>query len=294
MSGPLRWEREGRDWPHRDASRFVDAGGLTWHVQQTGAGPDVLLIHGTGAATHSWRAVMPALAERFAVTAIDLPGHAFTRGKLAGGSSLPGIVKALGALMTTLEIVPRLLVGHSAGAAIALNYARRHGSETPVVALSPALMPFRGLAANLFPALAKLLFVNPFAPRIFAQMARGRGEVARFLDRATASRIDAKGLTCYATLFGNAQHCAGTLAMMADWDLESFSATLPTISCPVLLAHGERDPAVPLRTVEQAAKLLPNAELVVWPGLGHLAHEEAPDQAVAAITRFAADHGIGR
>ena len=53
----------------------VAAGGLRWHVQVAGDGPVLLLLHGTGAATHSWRDLLPLLAERFTVVAPDLPGH---------------------------------------------------------------------------------------------------------------------------------------------------------------------------------------------------------------------------
>ena len=51
------WEREKSDWPNREASRFVDAGGLRWHVQQAGSGPVLLLVHGTGASSHLARNV---------------------------------------------------------------------------------------------------------------------------------------------------------------------------------------------------------------------------------------------
>ena len=74
----LNWERDGRDWPNRASSRFVDAGGLRWHVQVMGEGPVVLLIHGTGASTHSFRALAPLLAPHFTVVVPDLPGHGFT------------------------------------------------------------------------------------------------------------------------------------------------------------------------------------------------------------------------
>ena len=52
--------------------------GLRWHVQMMGTGPQVLLLHGAGAATHSWRDVAPLLARDFTVIAPDLPGHGFT------------------------------------------------------------------------------------------------------------------------------------------------------------------------------------------------------------------------
>ncbi|MEL4403125.1 alpha/beta fold hydrolase, partial [Shewanella algae] len=82
-------------WPNRDSSRFVEAGGLVWHVQQMGSGPPILLLHGTGAATHSWRGVMPLLARDFTVIAPDLPGHGFTRGRPRGGLTLPGMAGAV-------------------------------------------------------------------------------------------------------------------------------------------------------------------------------------------------------
>ncbi|OZA31359.1 MAG: alpha/beta hydrolase, partial [Novosphingobium sp. 17-62-9] len=70
MSGP-RWDVEGRNWPNRSASRFIETPGLKWHVQIAGEGPVVLLLHGTGAATHSWRDVLPLLAQGFTVIAPD-------------------------------------------------------------------------------------------------------------------------------------------------------------------------------------------------------------------------------
>lgn len=287
----LRWDREGRDWPNRDASRFVTVGRLRWHVQVAGAGPAILLLHGTGAATHSWRDLVAPLAERFTVIAPDLPGHGFTAGRLPHGPSLPNIAAATSALLAALGIKPTLIVGHSAGAAIALELAQ--SMRVPVVGVSPALMPFPGLAARLFPALAKVLFVNPFVPSIFARMARGSGEAERFLVRATNSRIDPVGLRCYAALLGNSEHCAGALAMMASWDLEGLKRQLPTMDLPVLLAHGTRDNAIPLDSVHAASALLPQCELELLEGLGHLAHEEQPERATELITEFAARQVTG-
>ena len=75
MSG-LVWSRDGADWPNRDASIFVEAAGIRWHVQRMGEGPPLLLIHGTGAATHSWRGLLPLLAQHFSC---DRAGFARTR-----------------------------------------------------------------------------------------------------------------------------------------------------------------------------------------------------------------------
>ena len=53
MGKVLIWERDGRDWPNRQASRFVRAAGIRWHLQEMGHGPVLLLLHGTGGNAHT-------------------------------------------------------------------------------------------------------------------------------------------------------------------------------------------------------------------------------------------------
>ena len=287
MSTP-DWGREGRDWPNRAISRFVDTGRMRWHVQVAGSGPVLLLLHGTGAATHSWRDLLPLLAEHFTVVAPDLLGHGFTTGRPSGGLSMVGMAGGVGELMTKLDLAPGVVVGHSAGAAIALRMVL-DGLAAPkgVIGLNPALMPFPGLASKLFPTLARMLFVNPFAPHIFAAMVRGPGEAKGFLERSTGSRIDAAGVDYYRRLFATSDHCAGALTMMAAWDLETLSRDLPRVRVPVLFVHGSSDAAIPLASVNEAAAMIPGSRVELLTDLGHLAHEERPDEVVRLICDFA-------
>jgi magnesium chelatase accessory protein len=289
MSASPRWDVEGRDWPNRASSRFVDTGRLRWHVQIMGpdSAPVLLLLHGTGAATHSWRGLAPLLAKRFRIVAPDLPGHGFTTGRPAGGLAMPAMARAVGELTTALGLKPAVIVGHSAGAAIAVRMAL-DGIVEPraIVGLAPALLPFPGLAATLFPSLARLLFVNPFAPHMFARLARVPGETGRFLARSTGSRIDAVGVACYEQLFATAGHCSGAITMMADWDLATLRRDLPALDLPLLLVHGESDSAIPLSNAREAAALVRGGRLVSLPGLGHLAHEEKPDEVTSVIAEF--------
>lgn len=289
----VRWEIDGQDWPNREHSRFVRAALIDWHVQI--AGPDrrdapvLLLVHGTGAATHSWRDLLPLLARHYRVIAPDMPGHGFSRGRIAGGQSLPGMASALAELLAKLGYPPpAVIVGHSAGAAIGIRLALDAGLQCPVVGITPALLPFPGLAARLFPAMARALFVNPFAAMIFAQIASSKSEVGQFLENSTGSRIDARGIELYHRLFRTSDHCAGAIGMMANWDLDSLAADLPQVTHPVLLVHGGRDSAIPRDSVERAAHLMPGATLTILPDLGHLAHEEDPAQFAAIIADFAA------
>ncbi|MEO0589352.1 MAG: alpha/beta fold hydrolase BchO [Pseudomonadota bacterium] len=296
MSRALDWNREGRIWPHREASRFLELGGATWHIQEMGGGdasvskPKALLLHGTGASVHSWRALMPMLAKDYAVTAMDLPRHAFTRGHPPEAMSLPSMAYKIARLLDALDLQPDLVIGHSAGAALALQLALDHRVKAPIAGLNSALRPFPGPAAQIFPAVAKLLFVNPFVPRVFSKMATFNGEAERFLYRSTGSRIDAEGLACYEALLANARHTKGALAMMANWDLPTLKTRMGELTNPILMVHSDRDSAIPLDWAQEAHANLPTSELQVLDGLGHLAHEEAPERVHAAIIRFAQAH----
>ena len=287
MSAP-RWDVEGRDWPNRKHSRFVELGRMRWHVQSWGQGPPLLLLHGTGAATHSWRSLAPLLAKQFTVVAPALPGHGFTAGRPDGGLSMTAVARAVADLLRMMAIAPTVIVGHSAGAAIAARMVL-DGQAAPaaLVGLDAALLPFPGLAARIFPALARALFVNPFAPHLFAQLARTPGETARFLERSTGSRIDADGVRCYERLFATAGHCAGAITMMAAWDLDALRRDLPRLAVPLLLVHGDGDTAIPIATAHAAAALVGDGRVTPLAGLGHLAHEEQPDAVAALIRTFA-------
>jgi len=290
MSGPLDWDSDGLIWPHRDASCFIQTGRAKWHVQRMGSGPPLLLLHGTGASVHSWRDLMPLLTQHYDVIAPDLPRHAFTTGHPPEDMALPTMARAVADLTRELGIEPALIVGHSAGAALALQLALDHGYSGPIVGLNSALRPFPGIAAQLFPAVARALFVNPLVPRIFSAATTFGKEGERFIYRSTHSHIDAAGLACYTALLRNPGHTKGALAMMANWDLPSLQTRMKDVTNPVMLVHSDRDAAVPLDWAREAKGWLPDARLEVMKGFGHLAHEEAPERAAALIFAFSATH----
>lgn len=272
MSG-LDFNREGADWPLRESSHFVSAGGFRWHVQDLGAGPPALLVHGAAGATHSWRGLTPLLAERFRVIAPDLPGHGFTAAEKWSHLSLDGHARALAALLTKLDVSPKLVIGHSAGAAIlARLIAQERLKPDLFVAINGAFFPFEGFAGQIFPVIARLLTLNPLAARFFAWSA-DRAAVARLID-GMGSKIDERGLDLYARLMQTPSHCAGALEMMANWDLTRMPDDLRRIKTPTLLIVGENDKAIRPDVAESVAKLLRQAQIARMPALGHLAHEE--------------------
>jgi magnesium chelatase accessory protein len=288
----LAWDRDGRDWPNREASRFVRAAGFRWHVQQMGSGPVVLLLHGTGAATHSWRALAPLLAARFTVVAPDLPGHGFTEMPPRQGLSLRDMARDIGELLRTLAVGPAMVVGHSAGAAIMVRMTI-DGIIAPraLVSLNGALLPFGGIASQLFSPLAKLLALNPLVPRMFAWRASDRSAVERLIGN-TGSKIDEAGVEFYRRLVSSARHVSAALAMMANWDLESLVRDLPKLKTPLVLVAGGEDRAVSSDQAFRIRERVPSARIEYLRGLGHLAHEENPESVGQIITALASSEHV--
>jgi len=285
MAGRPSWTIDGRDWPNKEASRFLRAGGLDWHVQVAGQGPVMLLLHGTAAATHSWRDVIPLLAPHATVVAPDLPGHGFTGMPGDIGLSLPGMARLVAALVEALGVRPVVAVGHSAGAAVALRMAL-DGRIAPraVVSLNGALTPLGEEHAAFFTRAARMLVGLPFVPKLFAWRAANR-EVAERLLRDTGSRIDARGVDLYARLFRRAGHLSGALRMMANWDLVPLLRDLPRLDAALLLAVGGNDRTIAPSKARRIAALVPGARIETLPGLGHLMHEERPDLVASLLLR---------
>ena len=296
MTQRLNWERDGNHWPYREHSRFVQAAGLRWHVQFFGVDadlPTILLLHGTGASTHTWRGLVPLLTPHFRVLSLDLPGHAFTDMPPADAGSLhmslPGMARAIGKLLMVLNATPALVVGHSAGAAIAVRMAL-DGLTKPkhIISINGALQPLGGLAGQVFSPVARLMSALPFVPSLFAWQAAQPSVLQKLID-STGSKLDAEGMALYGQLVSNPGHAAGALAMMANWDLPQLALDLPHLAIPLSLMVGSNDQTVPPR---QAARLvalwparsaIPQPLMINMPGLGHLAHEERPDWVASHI-----------
>jgi len=239
------------DWPLRERSRMIRCRPHVWHVQTIGQGPDVLLLHGAAASGHSFHRLGPHLPG-FRLIMPDLPGHGYTR---AGGHlrlGLDAMADDLTSLCADQDWRPMAIIGHSAGAAVALRMAEiMPGSPCAVVGINAALGPFDGFAGWLFPKLARAMATGPFAAAVVTKLSSSRAQV---------------------------------------WQLEPLLERLPQIAVPTLLITAAGDKAVPPRVSQEAAARMPRATHVALPRWGHLLHEEAPEQAAAQILPFLQDN----
>jgi magnesium chelatase accessory protein len=273
----MQWANYRSTWPHAQHSQFVQAGGIQWHVQIMGQGPTLLLLHGTGSGSFSWRGLMPLLSTRFQVIAPDLPGHAFTSRGPAGSMSLQGMSEGLRALLWQLNVTPSILGGHSAGAAIAANMLlqQRDRSQAQLIGFNPAWLPLPGLPSLIFRPAAKLAALNPVSAWATAKLASKPAMIEKSIVQ-TGSHLDAEGLALYQSVFSHSGHVHSVLNMMAAWELETISQSLPQLQNKVSILVGMQDQTVPPSMAHEASRLMPQARVFEQPRLGHLAHEEDP------------------
>jgi magnesium chelatase accessory protein len=241
----------------------------------------ILLLHGTGASTHSWRHLMPLLRDHCTVIAIDFPGHGFTAmpqdSDVATLFSIQGMAAGVAELLAQMQFKPDIVVGHSAGAAVACMLTLDgHLKPQRLVSLNGALLPLDGVAGQVFSPLAKVLTKAPWMPELFSWQA-ARASVLNKLLEGTGSKLDTEGTQLYRTLISNPSHAQAALHMMAHWDLHTFWERLRTLQDPLTLIVGSQDWIVPPSVAYRVAESLPHLrsqDIISLPNLGHLAHEE--------------------
>lgn len=264
-----------------EGHQLVDVDRMRWSLARVGRGPVALLVHGMGASLHSWRDVVPRLAERFTVISVDLPGHGGTS-RAAGAPTLDNTAARLADLVRSIAEPIELAVGHSAGAAILARMAI-DGVVAPrrLIGFNAAFFPFQGGASSVFTAAARLMTSSRMVARLFARRARDRHNVERIL-ASTGSRLDADGVAHYQRLATSPEHVGSVLAMMAHWRLEPLLDDLPRLRTPLDLVVGRLDRAVPPIQARRVVDRVPNGRWHSMPG-GHLCHEEWPEEAADLV-----------
>ncbi len=293
---PLASKGFGNRGCQQVGARQVSAGGIRWQVKTSEPSaadkPRLLLLHGTGAGIHSWSGLWPLLEDQFTLFAPDLPGHCQSRAPPNWRPSLDAMAAALTALLSAEQFQPDLVVGHSAGAALAARMTLDQSiAPRAVVAINGAFMPYGGPAAALLMPIARWCAGSGSITGRLAKRASEPGAVERLLEQ-TGSAVTAEAVERYQRHLRNPDHISGTLRMMANWDLRSLLRQLRLLSKPLYLLVGDKDTTVPPRQAHQLARRMALAGTHFLPGLGHLAHEEQPQSVADLLLSIAARHGL--
>lgn len=256
----------------------------TWHCKDQGHGPPLLLIHGLGASSFSFRHNLLPLGGKFRVLAPDLPAHGFSPGPLNGDYRLEALTRGLRDFLDRLGLRQVAVAGNSLGGSLALMLARDYPERvSALILLGPAVALTR----------VPWLFYPLRLP--------GLGEVAAALLGSWTIRL-ALGLAYHRrelitpeVVAGYARPFQGLARRLAfrRFCLQlkipprpEIGAMLQKISKPAVLIWGQEDRILPVRQAAWVQDRLPRAQTFVLRDVGHAPQEEAPDAVNEIIIDF--------
>lgn len=269
--------------------RWVTVDGVRLRYIVAGSGPPVVLLHTLRTQLDLFQRVIPGLAQRYRVYAVDYPGHGhsdipqaeytaeFFTGKIAG-------------FLDQLGIEGAVLVGESIGGPIALGLAARHHPRVrAVVAINPYDYD-RGRGLRRSSALARLLFSLGDIPVLGGTVTRLRSypivtavfegglQRVRSLDKQLAREMYRVG--------NRPGHYQAFMSLVHHWPTwEAVRTTYPDIECPVLLLYGDHDWSRPDERAE-TARLVPGARFHTIANAGHFLSFDAPTDMIERVTEF--------
>jgi pimeloyl-ACP methyl ester carboxylesterase len=249
----------------------------TMHFDKQGSGPAVVLIHGLGAYSFSWRDTVAALSGHFTTYAVDLLGF--------GGSATPpksytaeAQADAVRDFIKAQGLSNPVIIGHSMGGAVCLYLATQAGAPSlkKMVLLAPVTSPPKPSAGG-----------TSTAPS--AGMDLPTALVTHALEEAYAvrTRITASQIAGYAKGLSSSSQQEAFFMHTSKLGEVSFSASkLAGIKIKTLIIWGEDDKVLCIKRGKELERALPDAKLEQIKSCGHIPHEEQPKETNDLIANF--------
>lgn len=277
--------------------RLVDAGGIrTCFVQRGSTGPEILLLHGFGSSTYTWRKNLDELGKFARVTAIDIKGFGLTEKPKDGKYNEAAYARHVLDVMDALKLRKPVIVGNSMGGGIAARVALENPDRCAGLILVDAVRPFSridfeagGVDTTKFRGRSSILAVALVRSLLTRERLRGMLEsVYEEREPVTEDMVDAYFVPT--TIEGAPE---ALLSMMNPPPDTAKPVPFSAMKCPVTILWGREDNVIPLAAGEALARDIPTAEFVVWDGAGHLPHEDAPAKFHDLVRSFLNRNRIG-
>ncbi|MBI5625458.1 MAG: alpha/beta hydrolase [Elusimicrobia bacterium] len=265
-------------------SNRITAGGVQVHVLSIGEGEPLLLLHGLGASSYSWRCLLPSLGEKFRVHALDWPGFGRSQQPMDFDYSVDGMKTWLGSFMDAMGIEKAYLAGNSMGGMAALAFASAHPERVARLALlgTPVYLENRPqlLWPLRWPVLGNLfeLFLGPSAVRAIAKTA--------FVDQKKVTPDLVYEYSLALRTRAGKHAVAEFMRNAVPVDIEARVAAYRDLKVTTLVLVGDRDSMVGAASAQRFAKSLPRGRFALIPECGHAPQEEKPAEVLAALLKF--------
>ncbi len=263
----------------------ADIDGQQIHYSRVGTGRPLLLLHGLLGGSFCWRRNMEAFTRHHTVYAVDLPGHGESDAPPDLDCSMPAQASRVSSLLEQLGLQEVDIVGCSWGGAIAMFLAAQSAKVRSLVLVAP-VNPWSTQG------LGRIRFLNG---RIGEALLRTAWPVSRPLYRIALARmygdprrLSAETVEGYRSQIMRPYRVDNILNTLRSWetDVNALRTAIPQIKARSLLIWGTRDTAVDVRSAEALKRALPDCQLKMIEGAGHLPFEEMPEEFNRLVLNF--------
>ncbi len=270
-------------------SQYVELSpGFTVHLRDQGPkdAPALFLVHGSNASLHTWEPWVTRLSSRFRLVSLDLQGHGLTGPILDNCYTTACMASTVEAVRAKLGIERLAIAGNSMGGGVAIAYALSHPERVAGLVLvdsSGAAMAGSGSVPLGF-RIARTPVLRDVAASITPRFLVARTLEASVSIKAVASE---EAITRYWELLRAPGNREATLDRFGQGFARFDRAALaPLANTPVLILWGEEDALIPVAAARWFKDALPAAQMIIYPGIGHIPHEETPDRSAADVAAF--------
>jgi 4,5:9,10-diseco-3-hydroxy-5,9,17-trioxoandrosta-1(10),2-diene-4-oate hydrolase len=263
---------------------FVHVNGMRIHLQRSGDGPPLLLLHGLVGSARNWQPNISFLSRYSTVYAVDLFNMGESERVADLDAGLEATADGLAGLLDALGLPEADVAGHSHGGAVAMMLAARHPDRVRKLILFAPANPFCDFGHQLI-RFYQTGFGRWFARQI-PMLPRGLKATALSRMYGDPSRITEGTLEGYINglqVPGTVDHILGILQSWFDDMLALRSALVGLADIPTLLIWGDRDRTVGLPSAYRLQQILIRSKLLVIPGVGHIPFAEMPDECNRAM-----------
>jgi len=270
-------------------SGFVQVNGHRMAYQRSGAGEPLLLVHGITTYSFLWRNIIPLLADRFDVIALDLLGCGDSDKPLDVSYALKDHAEYLRAFVDALGLCTCHFVGHDLGGGIGQIFAVRHPELlhdlTVINSVAYDFWPVQPIIAMRTPIIRQFMMAAVDLGAFQLIVRRGvyhkervTPELMRLFMKPLASPEGRKAFLHFA-------HC------LNNDDLTSIAPDLRRLAIPVMIVRGDADAYLSSGIAERLHAEIPGSRLIRTATGGHFIQEDEPDWLAATIASFAGRTG---
>ena len=266
-----------------EQSQWIEIEGIPVHYKKEGSGPAVILVHGTGASLHTWDDWTEVLDDNYTVYRMDIPAFGLTGPALDKDYTIGAYVDFINDFVQSQSLDTFSIGGNSLGGYIAWAYTVMHPEDvSKLILLDAAGYPHEGDSDALAFKVATNPFLRPLmkhiTPKSFIKknMLQVYGDESKVTDEVVTRYHD------MALRSGNRQ----AFIDRVHTHHKDISDRIKEIQCPTLIMWGSEDTWVDVENAERFHQDIPNSELIMYEGVGHVPMEEAPMETVKDVVSF--------